>query len=145
MSEDAPWMRDALCRGEVPDFFFDHDKAVSAAAVTYCGPCPVRRDCGGQAVWLEETDGVWAGYRMWIEKERRACANEFPPIPIVNRVRPSEVSELIPCGSQAAYRRHLRNEEEPCDPCNEANILATNVRRDYGGHRFGRGYNGRNP
>lgn len=28
---------------------------------------------------------------------------------------------LKPCGTLAAYRRHLRNHEDPCDPCLHAN------------------------
>lgn len=28
---------------------------------------------------------------------------------------------LKPCGTLAAYRRHLRNDEDPCDPCLHAN------------------------
>lgn len=26
-----------------------------------------------------------------------------------------------PCGTVAAYKRHLRNGETPCEPCREAN------------------------
>jgi hypothetical protein len=26
-----------------------------------------------------------------------------------------------PCGTVAAYKRHLRHREPPCDPCREAN------------------------
>jgi hypothetical protein len=28
---------------------------------------------------------------------------------------------LKPCGTYAAYARHLRNNEKPCDPCTAAN------------------------
>ena len=28
--------------------------------------------------------------------------------------------DLKPCGTQAAYKRHLRHGEEPCDACKEA-------------------------
>lgn len=30
--------------------------------------------------------------------------------------------ELRPCGTHAAYARHLRNNEEPCGPCKAANL-----------------------
>jgi hypothetical protein len=29
--------------------------------------------------------------------------------------------KLKPCGTYAAYARHLRNDEKPCDPCSAAN------------------------
>lgn len=28
---------------------------------------------------------------------------------------------LMPCGTESAYRRHLRRGEQPCVPCTEAN------------------------
>lgn len=30
--------------------------------------------------------------------------------------------KLQPCGTRAAYVRHLRNNEEPCDACRAANV-----------------------
>lgn len=35
-----------------------------------------------------------------------------------------------PCGTLAAYRRHLRNDEKPCTPCVQANRDAKRVQRD---------------
>lgn len=32
--------------------------------------------------------------------------------------------ELKPCGTPAAYARHLRDRETPCQPCREANAEA---------------------
>lgn len=32
--------------------------------------------------------------------------------------------QLRPCGTQAAYDRHLRNDEKPCDPCKRAHADA---------------------
>jgi hypothetical protein len=31
------------------------------------------------------------------------------------------IVDLDPCGTPAAYRRHLRNGEQPCGPCGRAN------------------------
>lgn len=31
---------------------------------------------------------------------------------------------MQPCGTRAAYRRHLRRKEKPCDPCHRANTEA---------------------
>jgi hypothetical protein len=36
--------------------------------------------------------------------------------------------ELKPCGTPAAYRRHLRNDEDPCDDCKQAHADAENER-----------------
>jgi len=32
--------------------------------------------------------------------------------------------ELKPCGTQAAYDRHIRDGETPCEPCRKANAAA---------------------
>jgi hypothetical protein len=34
-------------------------------------------------------------------------------------------NSLEPCGTDAAYRRHLRRKEEPCEPCRAANTVGT--------------------
>lgn len=36
---------------------------------------------------------------------------------------------LSPCGTEAAYRRHLRHGEEPCDDCKRAAALARGRRK----------------
>jgi hypothetical protein len=36
---------------------------------------------------------------------------------------------LSPCGTEAAYRRHLRHGEEPCDDCKRASALARGRRK----------------
>ncbi|OIH84239.1 hypothetical protein BLJ79_12285 [Arthrobacter sp. UCD-GKA] len=38
------------------------------------------------------------------------------------------MSTLQPCGTRAAYRRHLRYHETPCEPCKQANRDAANAR-----------------
>lgn len=38
--------------------------------------------------------------------------------------------ELKPCGTHAAYKRHLRNKEEPCEPCRQAARDQKNERMD---------------
>lgn len=35
-----------------------------------------------------------------------------------------------PCGTLAAYKRHLRNDEKPCTPCVQANRDVKRVQRD---------------
>jgi len=38
-------------------------------------------------------------------------------------------TELKPCGTPAAYKRHLRHREPPCDDCTAANRLSSRLRR----------------
>ena len=40
------------------------------------------------------------------------------------------MTELQPCGTYGAYQRHLRLNEEPCDPCRKAsNAYQRDLRR----------------
>lgn len=44
--------------------------------------------------------------------------------------------DLQPCGTPAAYQRHLRRGEEPCDPClTAANAYKASNARDVGTQR----------
>lgn len=38
--------------------------------------------------------------------------------------------KLAPCGTKAAYDRHLKNGESPCAPCRHANTLAQREKRE---------------
>ena len=40
-----------------------------------------------------------------------------------------KVKDFKPCGTSAAYRRHKRNNETPCDACKEAEQERTNAYR----------------
>jgi hypothetical protein len=40
------------------------------------------------------------------------------------------VRKLKPCGTYAAYARHLNNNEKPCDACREANTELRRGRRE---------------
>jgi hypothetical protein len=42
----------------------------------------------------------------------------MPAREVLSRTR---VATLQPCGTPAAYARHIKRGEEPCDPCREAN------------------------
>jgi hypothetical protein len=37
--------------------------------------------------------------------------------------------ELKPCGTEAAYRRHKRNQEQPCLPCYDAHAQRARTQR----------------
>ena len=38
-------------------------------------------------------------------------------------------AELQPCGTHAAYQRHVRAKEDACDACRAANVVYVGVRR----------------
>jgi hypothetical protein len=44
--------------------------------------------------------------------------------------RESSSNHLAPCGTDAAYRRHLRRKETPCEPCRAANRVGTKATSD---------------
>ena len=56
------------------------------------------------------------GYEFW-----REAHLEFEPPPLPRQLRP--------CGTQAAYQRHLRHREVPCDDCTRANTEASSGKR----------------
>ena len=39
-------------------------------------------------------------------------------------------ADLQPCGTHAAYQRHVRAKEKPCDACSAENAVYVKVRRD---------------
>lgn len=65
------WQRQAACRGQGPDEFFQErrpgNNAVSAAARRVCAVCPVLAECLDYG--LEEIGGIWGGVG---ESQRRA-------------------------------------------------------------------------
>lgn len=79
----------------------------TAPAIAICNTCPVKRQCYDAAVANRETSGIWGG----VDFER-------------NHVR-----ELEPCGTEAAYFRHVRAKETVCDPCRKAHRAAAKARR----------------
>lgn len=56
-----PWMRFAACQGVSPETFFPARGEPSAAAVAFCGRCPVRVACLEYALADSSLQGVWAG------------------------------------------------------------------------------------
>jgi WhiB family redox-sensing transcriptional regulator len=61
--EDAPWMKDAICRDLATDVFFADSDAPkkSAVAKAVCSACPVREECLDFAIRNCENYGIWGG------------------------------------------------------------------------------------
>ena len=107
------WMVHAPCRGQDNLFFPPSSRHVSTieAAQAICATCPVFSECSQYAEEMNVSYGVWAG--------------EFIDVKNFKTVR-----ELSPCGTQAAYARHLRRKERPCERCKAANTLRNTERAE---------------
>lgn len=74
--EDRTWVTDALCRNTDPDDLFVRGAAQRKAA-TICRNCPVKRECGADALDNKVEYGVWGGLT---ERRRRALLKEHPEV-----------------------------------------------------------------
>jgi hypothetical protein len=90
-------------------FFPDSSEHVSAEVIFVCTMCPVRGECAEWAI-NNESQGVYAGLsgreRGRIRAERGLQIRITKP--------------LQPCGTRAAYQRHLAKREAPCAECVDA-------------------------
>ncbi|MEU2013058.1 WhiB family transcriptional regulator [Nocardia sp. NPDC019302] len=68
---DIDWRKKAKCLGRGTAQFFPsirYDRGDDAKAI--CDQCPVRKQCGQEALDLDERHGIRAGFRLWMETER---------------------------------------------------------------------------
>lgn len=101
---------DAICIKEGPELWEPvredetqgdaRDRWIEAAQL--CELCPAFDPCDQLAESQETPLGVWAGRLPRLPGERKG-------------VTPAR------CGTRAGWKKHKRNDEEPCDPCIEAN------------------------
>ncbi|MER0477314.1 WhiB family transcriptional regulator [Streptomyces sp. Edi2] len=106
------------CADADPEIF--HDDAQAAAARKLCAGCPLAAHCRTQARDNREW-GTWGG-----ETSAERAAAGHPPAGW--RGRGHKIA-LKPCGTPAAYRRHLRAGQKPCRPCKSAEYLRRAERR----------------
>jgi hypothetical protein len=109
----------ALCTG-TPDLFTTCTAANVQKAKTICGGCPLRTECMTWALDQEEPIGVWGG----LSPSERAQLRHGPGwwVDEEGRIRQ-------PCGSDPAYRTHLKYGEQPCDTCAAGQEQRTTERR----------------
>jgi hypothetical protein len=114
---------DGACIGHSPELWYadtrtPYDQDARALAIALCKGCPVRQACLDAALAAEgmvagkQRFGIWGG----LTPGQRARLR--PPSRPTGRV-------LQPCGTEAAYRRHLRANETACEPCLAANRAVT--------------------
>jgi len=123
------WRHRAACRDEDPELFFPIGTSGPALeqveqAKAVCRRCPVAAECLTWALGRPEEYGIWGGLT---EGERRALR-----VPKASPRRPRGARPLRPCGTLAAYRRHLRRGEPIDDACRAAHsrAAAESRRRD---------------
>lgn len=100
-----------------PEAFFSNEPDDVTAARALCAACPPERRtaCANWAIEHREW-GTWGGQT---EVQRAACNHR----PRAWRGLPGPAS-LKPCGTDAAYYRHIRRAETPCAACADAHRVA---------------------
>lgn len=99
-----------FCVGSTWDNPRDQARAVYAKAI--CARCPVQHQCRAWALATGQPYAIAGGLTDTERRERGSRGRPPGPPP--------------PCGTPAGHRRHLRNDETPCEPCR----LAANRERD---------------
>lgn len=113
------WLKQAACLGVDGDMFFPTSTGNGARkqareAQRICATCPVVLQCRERQAKFRGV-GVWAGRLYAVEQGRTwFTADDVAP--------PSH-------GTEARYKRHYRDGEEPCELCREAASEASRVRR----------------
>lgn len=119
---EPDWRQRAACANPDvdPEIFFAHPGGSATLALEICRTCPVREQCLAHALTQPETDGIWGGKTP----NQRQDIRRRIGLKSVRRISP-----LHGCGTEAGFRRHLRNETRPCEPCREASLDARAERR----------------
>lgn len=101
------WQADALCAQTDPEAFFPEIGGNNNPAKRICRECPVRVQCLEHSLTIDGLQGIWGGLSA-VERRRLRRSRGL-------------TQALSPCGTRAAYNRHTRAGETPCEPCTRAN------------------------
>ncbi|AMW11649.1 hypothetical protein A4E84_20410 [Streptomyces qaidamensis] len=131
---DREWELKAACKGVDPDVFFK-SQTIGLARQT-CDGCPVRMECleatlvREAGVAKEFRTGLVAGLtgkqRWKITQQRKAAARATEKPPAKKKPQPKKSTRrwnVAPCGTRAAYQRHVRKKEPIDAACREANAV----------------------
>ncbi|WP_371598666.1 WhiB family transcriptional regulator [Streptomyces sp. NBC_00564] len=131
------WGLSATCRNEDPELWFSD--RTRATAIAICNSCLVLQECRVAVLHREaglpasDRAGIAAGLtgaqRHELDKRRTRRA-EVPSAPPARVAPPRE--EIAPCGTRAAYQRHVRKGEPPDDACRAANARGASIYRRTG-------------
>jgi WhiB family redox-sensing transcriptional regulator len=127
------WQDRARCTEADPELFFPAKGLSARSAKRFCRACEVRAECLDYALRNGIMDGIWGGTS---ERERHVLRRALvpaEPTPADDRGR-YEHEDVMPCGTEAAYRRHCRRGEPIDEECRLAGNRARND-RDRRDHR----------
>lgn len=116
------------CLDYDPEMFFPegpHRDEIAAQAKRVCETCPLQLSCLEDALDEErEAAGYRFGVRGGTTPRERTMIEMRRKGKVPAHMLPSE-----PCGTLAAYRRHIRNGEATCDACRAVNNAENIARR----------------
>jgi hypothetical protein len=140
------WSGRAACLGMEQDDWFppNNPSVANQRAIAICYGCPVRQECLDSVMVAEVNSsrcGIFGGLNA-TDRNRLAKGDESVlKIPTHPCGHPKSIEHThwvsatprcvhcnparFKCGTRSAYRRHLRNNEEPCGPCRRANASQT--------------------
>lgn len=116
MPDSLNWRSQGKCRGMDPQLFYpsaDNSGRVRKEAREACRDCPVINQCYDYAL-RNEVYGYWAGLDERDRKRRQLAAGVTP------RKWLYDTRIFAPHGTDAAYARHKKASEIPCQACLEA-------------------------
>lgn len=129
------WEQEAACRNLDPMLFYPAKDAVEQQerARQVCAGCPVREQCLTSTLADEkrlrpsDRDGIRAG----LDGKQRYVLQHGQPKPRRRRRKPraAKPRTLQPCGTPAAYDRHVRRREPIDEKCRVARRLRTRAAR----------------
>ena len=122
------WRQRSACLGLPPELFFPKRNGVVGPFATaedrrrldvavgkknsdpedLCVKCEVRAECLSEAIYADEV-GTWGG---------RARLSRHAVSSVLMELKPHLLDP--PCGTADGWFRHIRNADDPCDPCREA-------------------------
>lgn len=115
LGADLNWVSpDAACtqQGDIDQAFFATTGRGYHRARRICSTCPLSQPCLEYAL-THDVYGLWAGTSVKDRNRIKAGKPLDPP-------KTATVRALKPCGTRAAYRRHIANGEPVDQACTEA-------------------------
>jgi Transcription factor WhiB len=119
------WRTLAVCKGADPNLFQPEKETpreeIALTIATYCDACPVKEQCLDHAVENNEK-GIWGGTTETRRRKMRRARGLVIP-----GYRP-----LQPCGTLAAYRRHIEYGTPICEACDKVSKAKRKSKRAEG-------------
>jgi WhiB family redox-sensing transcriptional regulator len=119
---DTAWKDNGACIGTNPAMWDNEpslrNEITIRAAREICAHCAVLEECRAHALLAPEPTGIWGGLT---EQERTLLLKRHQDLSTQER-------NLVPCGTESAYHRHIRRGETPCQPCKHATNAAQRER-----------------